>query len=73
MTIDLQYKINSDMNYLRFLREHPYWYKRLNRDPGSFNAFVREMKDKYELKPSDRINKLLNNITLIQSFLDVIK
>ena len=59
--------------YQKFLRENSIWYKYLNRNPLLFNDFISAMKDKYELKPSDRLNKVLNNISLIQNFLDVLK
>ena len=73
MSIDLQYKIKNNLMYQKFLREKSIWYKYLNRNPLSFNDFISDMKDKYELKPSDRLNKVLNNISLIQNFLDVLK
>lgn len=73
MSIDLQYKIKNNLMYKKFLRENSIWYKYLNRNPLSFNDFISDMKDKYELKPSDRLNKVLNNISLIQNFLDVLK
>lgn len=73
MSIDLQYKIKNNLMYQKFLRENSIWYKYLNRNPLSFNDFISDMKDKYELKPSDRLNKVLNNISLIQNFLDVFK
>ena len=58
MSIDLQYKIKNNLMYQKFLRENSIWYKYLNRNPLSFNDFISDMKDKYELKPSDRLNKL---------------
>ncbi|CCZ57669.1 unknown [Clostridium sp. CAG:762] len=73
MSIDLQYKIKNNLMYQKFLRENSIWYKYLNRNPLLFNDFISDMKDKYELKPSDRLNKVLNNISLIQNFLDVLK
>ena len=73
MSIDLQYKIKNNLMYQKFLRENSIWYKYLNRNPLSFNDFISDIKDKYELKPSDRLNKVLNNISLIQNFLDVLK
>ena len=73
MSIDLQYKIKNNLMFQKFLRENSIWYKYLNRNPLSFNDFISDMKDKYELKPSDRLNKVLNNISLIQNFLDVLK
>ena len=73
MSIDLQYKINSNPTYIRFLRENSYWYKFLNRDPSYFKEFILDMKDKYGLKPTDRLNKMLDNINMLQMFIDVLK
>jgi len=73
MTLDIQFKINNNPNYQRFIRENPIWYKILNRDPFKFSEFEFEVKDKYGLKVSDRINKMLDNISTLQTFLDVLK
>ncbi len=73
MTIDLQIKINNDPKQISFLRENPIWYKRLNRNPYLYKEFISDMKDKYKLNPSDKLNKMLNNISMIQTFLDVLK
>ena len=34
MTLDIQFKIKNDPNYIRYLHENSYWYKFLNRNPG---------------------------------------
>ena len=60
-------------NYQRFIRENPIWYKILNRDPMQFKNFTMEVKDKYELKFTDRLNKMMDNISTLQTFLDVLK
>lgn len=73
MTFMLQNKINSDINLKRFLRENSYWYKILNRNEKTFPQFVEEMKIKYKLTTSDKINRTIDNISMIQSFLDVLK
>ncbi len=73
MTYDLQRKINSDINLKRYLRENSEWYKRLNRDPNSFSYFVDEMKVAYHLTVQDKINRTIDNISMIGSFLDVLK
>lgn len=73
MTTDLQIKINSDYRLKSFIREYPIWYKRLNRNPDLYKEFVMDMKDKYKLNLSDRLNKTLSNIGMIQTFLDVLK
>lgn len=73
MTVELQLKINSDVKLKRFIREYPYWYKILNRNPLAFKEFVNDMKDKYQITTSDKINKTLNSISMFQTFLDVLK
>lgn len=73
MTIDTQIKINNDLRLKSFIRENPIWYKYLNRNPDSFKIFVSDMKDKYKLTTSDKIAKTMDNISLIEAFLDVLK
>ena len=73
MTLELQYQLKTNPNYIKFLRENSYWYKLLNRNPANFKEFVEDMKDKYKLKPTDKLNKMLDNINMLQTFLDVLR
>ncbi len=73
MTYDIYNRIQHDINLKRYLREHSNWYKILNRNPYSFPSFVEEMKIDYKLTTSDKINRTIDNISMIQSFLDVLK
>lgn len=73
MTYNLQNRINSDINLKRFLRENSYWYKALNRNENVYIEFVNDMKVKYKLTTSDKINKTIDNIGMLQSFLEVLK
>ena len=73
MIYDIQYKINNDINLKRFLRENSYWYKELNRNPDNFKYFVEDMKVRYKLTTTDKINRTIDNINMISSFLDVLK
>lgn len=73
MDLETQYKIKSDLRLQRFIRENSYWYKYLNRDPYLFKDFYNDMLDKYKLTRKDKLNKVLDNINMIQSFLDVLK
>ena len=73
MTYNLQNRINSDINLKRFLRENSYWYKALNRNENVYIEFVNDMKVKYKLTTTDRINKTIDSIGMIQSFLEVLK
>ena len=62
MTTELQLKISSDPRLVSFIRQYPIWYKRLNRNPLLFKDFTEDMKDKFKIRPSDRLNKTLENI-----------
>ena len=73
MTTDIQLKISSDPRLVSFIRQYPIWYKRLNRNPLLFREFNEDMKDKFKIRPSDKLNKTLENISMIQAFLDVLK
>ena len=73
MTTEVQLKINSNPRLISFIRENPIQYKRLNRNPDLFKEFTMDMKDKYKIKTSDKITKALNNISMLQAFLDVLR
>ena len=73
MSLELQYKIKSNPMYHEFIRQNSIWYKYLNRNPNNFKYFVDAVKERYELKPSARFNKMLNNINMLQAFLDMLK
>ena len=73
MTIDIQMRINNDPRLKRFIRENPIWYKYLNRNPDNFKSFYNSMKDTYKLNTSDKISKTMDNLSMIQAFLDVLK
>ena len=73
MTIDIQYRLSSNPLYIKFIREYSYWYKFLNRNPAYFNDFVKDMKNKYKLNPTDKLNRMLDNINMLQMFIDVLK
>ena len=73
MTVDIQLKIDSDPRLKQFIRQYPIWYKRLNRNPDLFKEFTLDMKDKYKLRTSDKINQTLNSIGMLQAFLEVLR
>ena len=73
MNLNLQYKIYQDPRQRQFLRENSYWYKYLNRNESYYKDFINDMKDKYKLKPTDKINKMIENMDMIRTILDVLK
>ncbi len=73
MDIRTQIIIRSNPNIYRFLREESYWYKYLNRNPNSIRDLEKSMKNKYKLTTEDRLEKVGNSISLLHSFMDVLK
>lgn len=68
----INYIKNNPMLY-QYLREHSYWYKRLNRGRESLKDVEEEMKKQYKLTPQDKIEKLSRSIEMISTFVDVLK
>jgi hypothetical protein len=50
---------------LKYLRENSYWYKKLNRNPELLDKMIDEMKEKYELKFSNKVEKIINTVDLV--------
>ena len=73
MTLDIWMRINQDPRQKQFLRENSHWYKYLNRSNIYYKEFLNDMKDKYKLTKADKINKMMDNINLVRTFLEVLK
>ncbi len=73
MNLNLQYRISQDPRQHQFLRENSYWYKYLNRSELYYKDFIEDMKEKYKLRTTDKINKMMDNIEMFRTFLDVLK
>ena len=73
MQVETRLKIKSDPNLYRYLRENSYWYKYLNRSSIFLRRLEEEMKEKYRLRPSDKIENISNSLNLIKSFLEVMR
>lgn len=73
MTLDIQFKLKNNPNYIRYLRENSYWYKILNRNPEMFKKFEEEAKEKLGLRPTDKIERALEAFSLIQNMISSLK
>ena len=73
MILPLQFQIKNNPNLYRYLRENSYWYKDLNRNPNNLRYMEEEMREHYQLRPSDKINKLVDQLNLIRTFMDMIE
>ena len=73
MTLDVIFRINNDDNLHRYLREHSYWYKLLNRDPRLIKKMEEDMKKEYRLTLEDKVSDITSKINLIKGLLDASK
>ena len=71
MDLSVQFKLNENNLLHRYIRENSYWYKILNRNPSLISNMTDEMKDKYKLHTSDKIEEMGNKISMIESILKV--
>ena len=71
MDLSVQFKLNENNLLHRYIRENSYWYKILNRNPSLISNMTDEMKDKYKLHTSDKIEEIGNKISMIELILKV--
>ena len=73
MNIKIQYLLDNDLMLKRFLRENSKYYKDIIRNPNYINEVINLMKKEYHLTLPDRLDKIKNNISLFNTFMDVLK
>ena len=71
MKFETQLKLKENPLYIRFIRENSNWYKILNRNPELFDKMISEMKEKYKIRTTDKINNIVDSVDLITKFLKV--
>lgn len=73
MTLNLQFKIKNNPNYIKYLHDNSYWYKLLNRNPSYFQQFENDVKVAYKLRASDKLEKTMETIELLQGLFSTLK
>lgn len=71
MFYEVKDKLDKDPRFKRYLRENSNWYKKLNRDPNSYNEFVKEMKVKYKLRTIDKIDNFVDTVDLVTKIINI--
>ena len=69
MTLELQFKIKENENHLRYLRQHSYWYKILNRTPWEFKRFESEVKGTYRQFKMNRLKQAFTTFEMLEKML----
>lgn len=73
MNINVQYILNNDLLIKKYLREHSNYYKNIIREPSFINELYSLMKKEYHLTLPDKLDKMKDNISLVSTFMDVLK
>ena len=73
MLIKIQYLLNSNPLLKKYLRENSYYYKRLIRQPESISEMLDEMKKAYKINIPSKLAKLKDDISILNTLVDVIK
>lgn len=73
MDIKIKLFLDSNPDYKRYLRDNSYWYKTLIRDPKMIDVLVEEVKDKYKLRTTDKINNIIDKIDMVSKFINVLR
>lgn len=73
MSLEIQFNLKKNPNYLLYLRSHSYWYKILTRSPNKYKDFENEVKKYYKLTKVDKLEKTLNTFEMLEKLLSVIK
>ena len=69
----LQKKLMEDKNFKRYILENSNHIKYLNRNPEYYKEFMKNMKELYKERPTDKINDVVNTIGIVSEVLDTLK
>ena len=68
----LQIKYNEDKKFKRYLDENSWYIKYLNRNPENYKKFIKDMKELYKERTSDKLNDAINTIDIVSSILNTL-
>lgn len=64
--------LNNNIYLKKFLRENSYYYKKLIRNPEFIYEMNNLMRERYKLTLPHKLDKLKDNISMINAFMDVL-
>lgn len=68
---EVKEKLDKDPRFKKYLRENSNWYKELNRNPSSYDNFVKEMKKKYKLRTIDKVDNFVDTVDLVTKIINL--
>ena len=73
MSLETQFTLKSNEQYITYLRSHSYWYKELNRNSNVVDNILKEAKKYYKVRGIDKLERAIEQIDMITTFMDVLK
>lgn len=64
-------KLEKDKTLI-YLKQNSNYIKQLNREPEYYKQFLKEIKEKYNLRITDKISNVINDIELISNIISTI-
>ena len=68
---EVKEKLDKEPRFKKYLRENSNWYTELNRDPSSYDKFVKEMKKKYKLRTIDKVDNFVDTVDLVTKIINI--
>ena len=72
MNYQIQIILNNNPYFKKFLRENSFYYKSLIRNPESVGEIIDLMKKQYGLTLPDKLDKIKDNIHMINSVMEIL-
>lgn len=57
---------------LNYLKLNSYFIKDLNRNPSTYDTFKKIIKEKYNLRITDKVSNVINDIELVSSIISTL-
>ena len=73
MQLKVQFALKKNPHCLAYLHEHAIWYKILNRNPEKFRELNEIAREYYKLRPSDKIEKMVDTMSFVSNLMANLK
>ncbi|WP_459499747.1 YlbE-like family protein [Bacillus sp. C1] len=71
MRAELMEFIKADQDLERYIREQPYWYRKLSRNPKEKEAFELAALQHYKKTIPDKVTKFQNQVSVASIMIDM--
>ena len=72
MVLEIQYMLNNNPYLKKYLRENSFYYKNIIRNPQYIYELNNIMKDSYKINLKGKLEKIKNDISILNTVMDVL-